>query len=256
MAGIATTHLSKASNGGMSLKNGVSSKLTDSLVSVMLSKTLPSGEPDSDSETPMYGEREITMHFPDEVEIARSSMGATEEIPLTPAEERVLHSDDINTEIHKTSLEDTTGNKTTTPHEPDIYLRASQTEHKEDEKLTDTITQCAETEDTPKPTAQRTSKVRFDIDDIPTDPISISKSEILLEQEENTDNKFRSDLDLSPTDREGNPLDVELARNSEMGPAGSDSGSESESELVDWQELDRTEVEEKRDGATGEVRKW
>ena len=29
--------------------------------------------------------------------------------------------------------------------------------------------------------------------------------------------------------------------------------SESDSELVDWQELDRTEEEEKRDGATDEV---
>lgn len=258
MAGSITAHLSKASIGGTSLKNGASSKLNDSLVSARLSEISPSGEPDLDLETPIYGEREITMHFPDDVEIARSSMGSTEEIPLTPAEEHVLHDDIVKTEsdsIHTASSEDTHGTITNSSYDLDSSLRASQTEHYEDIKITDSVTQPAETEDAPKPTVQRTSKVRFDMDNIPTDPISISKPETLLEQEESTDNRLRSDSDLSRTDLEGNPLELELARNHEMNHAGSDSGSESESELVDWQELDRTEVEEKRDGATGEVRK-
>lgn len=254
-------HASKLSTSGDDEKVSLQNKHADSLISVTLAEHEGS---DADlGGASLHTTDNITMQFPDDTEIAKSSLGATQEISLAQAEAGkqnnkseviVLNHVDITQKQPIIEADKLQSGKESS------YIRdteAGQVQLQEDIPSTPVTTQFPENEDTPKPSTHRTSKVRFDMDQIATQSLQILSIDTPNEQDEDEDegNYYTSGSESSMPHPhiEAHSLEAELERSLQTSRRESEGSSESDSELVDWQELDRTEEEEKRDGATGEV---
>ena len=260
---MAAAHISKLSASRGSGEMASSNRHTSSLVSVPLSEH---EERNTDlGNTPQHTGNEITMQFPDETEITRSSVGATQEnaLALTEMELQGTKSEG-NTQNHvdvtqtHPLIEDGECKSNSTKKSSSIKDgNVDQVDLQKDMPSTPITTQFPENEETPKPSTNRTSKVRFDMDQITTQPLEILSADTLNEQEEEERGNMRcrsgSDSSMPQPNLEQHSLEAELERSLQTSRRESEGSSESDSELVDWQELDRTEEEEKRDGATDEV---